>query len=70
MKARKRLLLPFLAALLLASCATTDDRRMATSAFDSHLVQDAQYIAAVESLAARRGVQVHWVNPPRIRVED
>lgn len=70
MKARTRLFLPFLAASLLAACATTDDRRMATSAYDSEFVRDAQYIAAVESLAARRGVQVHWVNPPKVRVED
>lgn len=30
--------------------------------------QDSEYIRYVERLAARRGVDVQWVNPPFVRV--
>lgn len=28
---------------------------------------DSAYVAKVESIALKRGVEVHWVNPPRER---
>lgn len=68
MKARTRLvlsLLPPSAALLLASCATTHDRDMHVAG-SATKVNDARYIQAVETVAARRGVQVHWVHPPKV----
>lgn len=75
MKARTRLLLPLAAASLLASCASMDDRMAAapgyvTPGYDARMVNDAEYIAVVESLAAHRGVKVTWINPPKVRAED
>ena len=34
------------------------------------LVENAEYIAYVEELARRRGVDVQWVNPPVRRVAN
>jgi hypothetical protein len=31
-------------------------------------VDDGDYVARVENLALRRGVSVHWVNPPTKRI--
>lgn len=70
MKVRTRLLLPLSAAVLLASCATTDDRGRMTAGYDARMVTDGQYVAQVEELAARRGVKVQWVNPPKVRIEE
>ena len=71
MKARTRLLLPLAAITLLAGCASMDDRT-AISPRDGevHMVNDAEYIAVVENMAARRGVKVEWVNPPKVRTGD
>lgn len=51
-----------LAATLSGGCATTS-----TMGAAEHRAKraDAAYVAAVEAVARRRGVQVHWVNPPR-----
>ena len=70
MNARTRLLLPALAAALLAGCATTDDRGMLSPGYDAQMVNDAQYIAVVENLAKRRGVRVHWINPPKVPADE
>ena len=71
LKAGSCLLLPLAAACLLASCASTDHRvAVAPSSSTRHMVNDAEYIAVVENLAARRGVKVEWVNPPKVRVTD
>jgi hypothetical protein len=56
----------------LAACAGTQHR--ATAAAPVEHVRtgtyqgDPEYVAAVEHVARRRGVQVHWVNPPVRRV--
>lgn len=68
MNARTRLvlsLLPASAALLLASCATTQDRGVHVSSGPAK-VNDARYIQAVEAVAASRGVQVQWIHPPKV----
>lgn len=71
MTARTRLLLPLAATCLLASCASMDDRMaVAPSSGEVHMVNDAEYIAIVENMAARRGVKVEWVNPPKVRTGD
>ena len=70
MKSRTRLLLSATATLLLAACATTDQYAAVRPGYDAKMVNDAAYIAAVESIAAGRGVDVKWVNPPKVRVED
>lgn len=66
-KARIRLLLPLTAAGLLASCASMDDRMAAGPSGEVRTVNDAEYIAVVENMAARRGVKVQWVNPPKVQ---
>jgi uncharacterized protein YcfL len=52
-------------ALLLAGCASTGTPPVAKS--DHLLRHDSVYIAKVEQIARSRGVEVHWVNPPRER---
>lgn len=53
---------------LLAACATTD-----TASFKPQrtIVQDKQYVAAVEKAATKAPVRVRviWVNPPEDRLE-
>ena len=50
--------------LLLSACATSAQARRTAPA--SPVVDEAEaYVAAVEYIAHRRGVQVIWVNPPR-----
>ena len=68
MKAITRLLLIAPAVALLASCASMDDR--SSLAPGTRMVNDAEYIAAVENLAVTRGVRVKWVNPPKVRAGD
>ena len=72
MQTRNRLFIAASATALLASCATTADDRYATikPGYDARMVNDARYIAAVESIAATRGVEVKWVNPPKVRDGD
>lgn len=57
-------------AALLTSCTTMDDRSTLAPGYDGQMINDAEYIAVVETLAARRGVRVQWVNPPKVRVSD
>lgn len=57
------------AALLAASCATTEPRMASAQASAANrsgptIVQDVAYVQRVETLASRRGVGVVWVNPP------
>lgn len=57
----------FAALALLAGCASTPDNppygsRPAAAGLDSY---DQAYMARVEAAAARRGVDVRWVHPPR-----
>ena len=49
----------------LSGCATTADTASATPArAPSIMDEDAAYVAYVERIARRRGIQVQWVNVP------
>ena len=66
-------LLPVSAALLLlfALCACASTAPVATGVrapTPGMVVSDDAYMAAVNAKAMRRGVEVHWVNPPVKRV--
>lgn len=57
-------LLTVAATVLLSACASGS----ASLTKSGHSSQaDLAYVARVEQIARRRGVQVHWVNPPRDR---
>lgn len=64
----------FAAALTLTACATTDDRgavRVApqrSGTIDTHH----EYVARVEAIARRRGIDVQWINMPvkRTKLDD
>ena len=67
---RRALLIPVtasVAAMLLASCATTDRSMTLQPAYEGQMVNDVRYMAAVETMAAGRGVDVQWINPPKVR---
>jgi len=73
MKTRTRLFLTALmtaSATMLASCASMDDRSTLVPGYEGKMVDDAAYIAAVESMAAGRGVHVKWINPPKVKAGD
>lgn len=57
----------------LTACAGTQQFAVADAApaarpATSQAMGDAEYVATVEYIARRRGVEVHWVNPPSRRV--
>ena len=54
------------AALGAAACASHGSPGYATTAASdpAEFTRDAEYTGAVEHLARRRGVEVHWINPP------
>lgn len=52
-----------LAVVLLGSGCASGSAGMVRA--DKALKTDALYVAKVEAIAKRRGVQVRWVNPPR-----
>src|SRR5690606_21495384 len=59
-------------ALLLAACASGGGTtRAAPQAYlgSEKVVENAEYVAMVERVARRRGVNVHWFNPPTVRVD-
>ncbi|WP_202842790.1 hypothetical protein [Luteimonas saliphila] len=61
----------FIVATLLTACAGT--HRVVSAApppppAPGAIVIDSEYVAIVQSMALRRGVDVHWVNPPVKRV--
>lgn len=61
-----------LAVLVLAGCATTDERSSRSAAPDrgaDAVVTDDEYVAAVEAVARTRHMGVHWVNVPTKRVK-
>ena len=73
MKTRTRLFATALlaaSAALLASCTSMHDRSTLTPGYDGKMVDDAEYIAAVESMARSQGVHVKWVNPPKVKATD
>jgi hypothetical protein len=51
---------------LLAACASTGGTASAPSREQRPLTAEEQYIAYVERIAKRRGIQLTWINPPRI----
>ncbi len=56
--------------LLLPGCASTQKTayRDTPAPSTQTIVEDARYVALVETMAKRRGTQVVWVNPPKKRV--
>lgn len=54
-------------ALMLAGCAGTNQAARATIPHD---VDDAAYVATVETYDRTHGIDVHWVNPPTKRVPE
>lgn len=72
MKTFLRPLLSILPMLLLASCAGTQEFSRSTTpaaapAPETPMTKDDIYVARVEEIARRRGVQVVWVNRPKER---
>lgn len=53
--------------LSLGACASMDEQRLGGmgSAGSESMTERERYMAEVERIAWRRGVQVTWVNPPR-----
>ena len=51
---------------LLAACASSS--RVVTK-HEGVIRTDAEYVARVEAMARKRGIEVVWVNPPKIRPE-
>lgn len=60
------LLLATIVVAALAGCATTSEAALAPG--EEKVVSDAEYMAAVERIAKRRGIIVRWVNPPSKRI--
>lgn len=58
------------AALTLTACATTDERGTAGAApqrSGTMVDTDHEYVAHVESIARRRGIDVQWIHMPTKR---
>ncbi|RZA31261.1 MAG: hypothetical protein EOP92_32120 [Lysobacteraceae bacterium] len=54
---------------LLPACASTQQAGYANAPMRSEvIVEDARYVALVESMAKQRGTKVMWVNAPRKRM--
>ena len=74
MKRSMKWIVPGICAFGLASCATTDTsssyRSDAAAGASTKFVTDDVYVAAVEQMASRSGVKVHWVNPPTKRINN
>lgn len=68
-----RLVVLSLSVLALSACASSQPIARAAgsapgSSNDVRIERDAAYIAHVERMALRRGMDVQWVNPPNRRV--
>lgn len=71
MKACFRLFLAAVASTGLVACATTSDYGSSiTPSSEIQIMDDAEYIIAVEKAARKSGVGVIWVNPPQARIDD
>lgn len=75
MHASTRLVVLSLSVLGLSACATSHPVARAPAAEpppagEIRYERDHAYIAYVERLALRRGMQVQWVNPPNRRVAE
>lgn len=51
-----------------AGCASNGSSLARTK--NSHFAVDEAYVSQVESIARKRGVDVHWVNPPRLAQQE
>lgn len=71
MKIVARTVLLGLAIASLGACATTPETAYTPAAKGSQATidNDYEYMAAVEQIARRRGIEVQWVNPPVKRVK-
>ncbi|HET6603145.1 MAG TPA: hypothetical protein VFG21_02870 [Xanthomonadaceae bacterium] len=49
---------------LLAACASSS--RVATK-HEGVIRTDGEYVARVEAMARKRGIEVVWINPPKVR---
>lgn len=54
--------------LLLGACATTAATAVQKPPAPGSLVADEAYVAYVERVALRRGIDVQWVNKPTRRI--
>ena len=72
MKANLVLVIVGLAAASTAGCASMEDKTgyVAPRVSAATVVEDDAYVARVEQLAKRRGVNVVWVNPPKKHVQQ
>lgn len=68
MKALSFSLLATLSVLGLSGCASTH-ARMDSAHVEPPLTPEEIYIAKVQRMAARRGLEVIWVNPPKAEVD-
>lgn len=68
-----RIAVASLAVLGLAGCTSMDERssgRIAPQSSPGTIVTDDDYVAHVEAIARRRGIDVVWVNMPNRRARD
>lgn len=69
MNVRFRFIVLPLSVLALTACASMDERSSVAPRHSGY-VQDSEYVAAVEYVAKQRGVDVVWVNPPKLPADD
>lgn len=70
MNVRFRFVVLSLLVAALGACASMDETAGLGPQSDVRIVQNGEYVAAVEQMARQRGVRVMWVNPPDKRVEQ
>ncbi|MEL1265202.1 hypothetical protein [Pseudoxanthomonas putridarboris] len=70
MKTLLRLAVATFALALLAGCASTHELTSTQPATQQPLTEQQLYMAHVENVAKRRGIQVTWVNAPRFPKDD
>lgn len=70
MKAVPGLAFSIVAIALLSGCAGTREMTSTQPIPQQELTPEQQYIAYVERVAKRRGIQVTWVNLPRLPKKD
>jgi hypothetical protein len=69
MKTLPKVLLLSICALGLGACASTQEQAYQPEPpAPGSVVTDAEYVAYVEAVARRRGIDVQWVNRPTKRV--
>ncbi|QDH69602.1 hypothetical protein [Marilutibacter alkalisoli] len=67
MNARLRALVLSLSVIGLAACASMPERSAEAQKASVVRDYDQTYVAYVEQVARKRGVDVHWINPPQAR---